>query len=90
MLVSAIVGLINLIIKAVGFTIGLVISILPQSPFVAIMNQLNLGGGTVGTMLGYINSILDIPLIITIFNIWLVSVMLYYTISIVLKWVKAL
>lgn len=90
MLIQAIVGLINLIIKAIGFVIGSAINLLPKSPFVTIINQLNISGQEINKMLQYINSVFDIPLIITILNIWLASIVIYYLSSIILKWVKAL
>lgn len=89
MLIQAIVSLINLIIKALGFTLTSLVNLLPVSPFNSIINQLNVNTEA-SNWLSYLNTVFDIPFVITVLNIWIVAIVSYYIVSIVLKWVKAL
>lgn len=79
-----IIGLINLIIKALGTVLNLLFSILPPSPFQLISNT------EVGSFLDGLAWVIPIPQIIAITQAWLIAIGAYYLIQIVLRWVKAI
>lgn len=62
-----------------------IISLLPRSPFIKIMEYI----GEI-PYLSYINWFIPFDLIITITEVWLLSVALFYVYMIVLRWVKAI
>lgn len=83
-MVDFIIKLINLIIKALGTVLGWIFSLLPPSPFQIIDNS------SVQEYLGNLAWIVPFSQILSILELWLSAVALYYIASIVLRWVKAI
>lgn len=77
------VGFLNLIIKAFGSILKFVLSILPTSPFI-IIEDIEI------PYLNYLNWILPIDLFLSILGYWLSAIGIYYIVSVVLRWVKAI
>ncbi len=78
-----IVGTINLIIKALGSVLSMIIGLLPDSPFLLIEN-INI------PYLSYFNWLIPVNKMIVILSYWLVAIGLYYVVSVVLRWTKAI
>ena len=72
------------IIDGLGDTLESILSILPDSPFVAIDNS------PVSEYIGYINWIVPMTEIIAILQVWVVAIATYYLVVIVLRWIKAI
>lgn len=83
-MVDFIIKLINLIIKALGTVLGWVLGLLPPSPFELIDNT------PVQDFLAGLSWIIPFTEIISILELWLTAIGLYYIASIVLRWVKAI
>ncbi|SNS03080.1 hypothetical protein SAMN05446037_100316 [Anaerovirgula multivorans] len=80
MLFNFFLHLINLIIKALGGVLSLVVSILPDSPFSAISSM--------GIDLSVINWIVPVGQILAILQAWLVAIAIYYGYMVVMRWIK--
>ena len=72
------------IIDGLGDTLESILSILPDSPFIAIDNS------PVSEYIGYINWIVPMTEIIAILQVWVVAIATYYLVVIVLRWIKAI
>lgn len=79
-----IIGMLNVIIKAIGTVISFLTGLLPTSPFQAIDNS------SVGEFLNGLAWIIPIPQIISILQAWVLAVGLYYVVQIALRWAKAI
>lgn len=78
----AIIRLINIVIEKLGHAIELLLSLLPDSPFLWV-ERLD------STVLDAINYVIPIPAIISHIQVYVMAVALYYAIRIALRWAKA-
>lgn len=77
-------GILNVLVKL----LNLLISIFPSSPFQAYFETFALNYGDI---LGYINYFIPISTFVTILvNFYLPAVVLFYTWSVVARWVKVI
>lgn len=83
-MVNFIIGLINLIIKALGSVLGFIFSILPKSPFKYIDNT------PIAKFLPTLNFFIPVNEIVVISEIWLLAIGTYYLYHIILRWIKAI
>lgn len=84
MLWNLLVKLINFVIKSLGYILNVALSLLPDSPFLYISNM---------AVSNYINSlawIVPIGSMLSILQLWLVAIALYYIVSVFLRWAKAI
>lgn len=84
-LLSALITAINALIKALGFVLQFVFSVLPDSPFQRITTY-----PEIAEHLSAANYVLPITEAIAVFQLWVVAVGAYYLYSIILRWVKAI
>lgn len=77
--------LINGLIKSLGLVLNALALVLPPSPFNIVAKN-----AVIEEFLGYVNYIIPIAEIISIGEVWLVSVGVYYVYSTVLRWLKAI
>lgn len=84
-LLSALITAVNAIIKALGFALQFVFSLLPDSPFQFVMNY-----SEISEYLPAANYVLPISEALAIFQLWSVAVAAYYLYSVILRWVKAI
>lgn len=83
-MIDFIVKFINLIIKGIGVAIGLVVGLLPPSPFALIDNS------PIAEFIGGLNWIIPISSMVTILSAWVICIGVYYLVMLVLRWVKAI
>lgn len=84
MLWNLLVKLINFIIKSLGYILNVALSLLPDSPFQYISNM---------SVINYLSGlawIIPIGSILSILQLWLVAIALYYIVSVFLRWAKAI
>ena len=81
---SFFIGLLNLIIKALGAVLNAIFFILPPSPFKLVSNS------SVEKYLSNLAWLIPFDSIIAICEIWLVAIGAYYLYQIVLRWIKAI
>lgn len=74
-------GFINKCISLVGAAIAALLSILPDSPFIAL-------SGFQSTWLNAINWVFPIASALSHLSVYLLSVSIYYGLRVVLKWLK--
>jgi len=79
-----IIDILNFLIKILGTVLNGILSVLPTSPFVAINNS------SVSEYLGGLAWIIPLPQIITMLETWLACIVVYYTYSIVMRWIKVI
>lgn len=79
-----IIDMINFIIKLLGTVLNGILSILPNSPFSLINNS------SVSEYLGGLAWIVPFPQLITILETWLACILVYYTYSIIMRWIKVI
>lgn len=72
------------LIDAVGAALGLLVGLLPGSPFNFI------SGTQFGELLSKINFFIPVYEFVSILEAWLVAVALYYLYSVYARWVKAI
>jgi hypothetical protein len=63
------------------------LSILPDSPFTFLSNY---STSPVGQWLGYLNWFIPVNSFIAILEAWLLAIGVYYLLSIILRWAKAI
>lgn len=63
------------------------LSLLPDSPFVFLTTMAT---SEFGEWIGYFNWVVPVYTWLGILQIWLTSILIYYVIQIVLRWVKAI
>lgn len=85
MLVNAFVWVINTAIKSLGDIIGLILSLLPDSPFQSLSMP-----SSVSTRLGYLNWLVPVSSILTVLTAWLTAVSIFYIYQIILRWTKVI
>lgn len=82
---NILIGALNGILNGIGTVITTVLAILPDSPFDALY-----GMGLNFTWFKYFNWFLPISEMLFIFVGWLSAVGVYYGLSIVMRWIKAI
>ncbi len=87
MLANLLISLINYIILTVGFLIGSLIDLLPNSPFIGVMEDIHL---PIQKYLSALNWLIPFDKIIIILGYWTMAITLYYIISVGLRWVKVI
>jgi len=75
---------INSIIFGLGSILNLLVSVLPNSPFILIDNSV------ISDYIGKLNWLIPVSSILAILQLWLVAVAVFYVNMIVLRWVKAI
>ena len=78
-----IITIINTLIAKVGAVITLLFALLPDSPFIYVMNLES-------DWIGYINYFLPMAPMVAHIELFLVAVAIYYVIRIALRWAKAI
>lgn len=81
---NVIVKAINYIVSQIGGLITMLFNLLPATPFDSIYQYLN------NDFFMNLNWIVPIPEILVFLVSWTTAVSLYYVISIVLRWIKAI
>jgi len=82
---NMIINALNAVLNGIGTAIVTILAILPNSPFDALYNQsLDL------SWFKYFNWIFPISEMLAIFAGWLSAVAIYYGLSIVMRWIKAI
>lgn len=84
MFIDALVFCINSIILAIATVIDWILSLLPLTPF----NDVMIGGIDGVELLGYLDWVIPIEYITNTVAIWTTSILLFYGIRILLRWVK--
>ena len=79
-----IIKMCNVLIKGVGAVLSGLVSILPNSPFVALSNS------AISKYLPTLNYFIPVNEIISIGETWLVAIGVYYIYQAVLRWTKAI
>lgn len=74
----------NWFIGAIQTLVSTISSVLPHSPFIDFINNLEI------PYLEYVNWVVPIGTFMKIGAVWLVSIGLFYAYSIVLRWIKAI
>ena len=77
--------LIQKIGKWLSDLLGVVLMLLPDSPFQAITTNTAVQG-----VLGWLNYFVPVTEMLAIFQLWLTAIAIYYVYSIVLRWAKAI
>ena len=81
-------GIFNQLGEFLSNAINGLISLLPNSPFMAIHNLLD--NSVIAPYLGYINWIVPFDFAVQAFTLWAVSMAVYYVVSIALRWLKVI
>lgn len=81
---NVIVKAINYIVSQIGGLITMLFNLLPATPFESIYQYLN------NDFFMNLNWIVPIPEILVFLVSWTSAVSLYYVISVVLRWIKAI
>lgn len=77
------IGWIDAIFSAVKNAANYIVMLLPPSPFRAIETSV------VAPYLGGLNYVLPISEVLAVMQLWLVSIGIYYTYMMILRWIKA-
>lgn len=85
MIVNTLVTIVNFGIDAIEFVIGGALEILPDSPFLAMDNQLAWGG-----FARYLGYFFDIPTMTLHFSLYVTAIGAYYVVRAILRWLKAI
>lgn len=78
---------VNAIFRSLVAVVNALVSILPDSPFSGFIDTMQSSIGS--ELLGYVNYFLPISEFVSILSLWLSGVLLYYVVSVILRWVKA-
>ena len=78
-----IIRYINIVIEKVGHALEYILSLLPDSPFIYVMNLDS-------DWLGYINYLFPVGGVIAHLELYLMAVGLYYFVRIALRWLKGI
>lgn len=78
------ITLINFIISALGTILNAMFSVLPNSPFTTFNNS------SVSNYLGGLAWIIPFDGIISVCELWLSAILVYYGYQIVMRWLKAI
>lgn len=74
----------NHIISGLGLVVSVILQLLPDSPFLFLMDS------PVGQYASYINWILPIRECIATLELWISAIIVYYCYQAVLRWAKAI
>ena len=85
MLANSLTVIANWLIDAIHFIIGGALEILPDSPFLAMNNNIAWDG--FGRYLGYF---FDIPTMTLHFSLFVTAIGSYYVVRAILRWLKAI
>lgn len=77
-------NVINFVISALASVINLVLSVLPDSPFL----DLNFFDSDVFNYIPYLSYLFPLASMFATFSAWLVCMLVYYIYSIVMRWIK--
>ncbi|MEW9097379.1 MAG: hypothetical protein AB2417_20085 [Clostridiaceae bacterium] len=83
MIWTGLVAVINLILKALSSVAGLVVLLLPTSPF-KVLEGLNL------PYIDTLNWVLPISFCVSVLTYWVGAIAIYYVVQVVLRWVKVI
>ena len=78
----AIIRLINIVIEKLGHAIELLLSLLPESPFLWLESLDSI-------VLSAINYIIPVSAMVSHLQVYVIAVAIYYAIRIALRWAKA-
>lgn len=62
-----------------------ILSVLPDSPFQTLASN-----SAVGEVLGYVNYFIPINSFVSILELWLTAVAIYYVWQVILRWIRAI
>lgn len=79
-----IVGILNVLIKALGTVLSWVFNLFPPSPFQAVDSS------PVSQYLGGLAWVLPINQIVAILEVWIACIGVYFMYSIVARWIKVI
>lgn len=82
---NALVYIINVIIWLFAAVLKLVLSILPNSPFLSLSSTYDI---SVGKYMPYLSWFLPIKSMLGILIAWLGCMLIYYIYSVVMRWIK--
>lgn len=77
-----IIDILNWIIKLLGIVLSGILSVLPNSPFALIDSS------SVSEYLASLSWIIPFPQIIALLEAWVASILVYYTYSVIMRWIK--
>lgn len=77
-----IIDILNWIISLLGLVLNGILNVLPNSPFTAISNS------SVSEYLPGLAWIIPFSQIIAVSEAWLSAILVYYTYSIIMRWIK--
>lgn len=83
MLITAIIGFLNLSVEALAAVAILFVNMLPPSPFLLI-EKVNI------PFLESLNWIIPFSIFTTIFGYWLSAILIYYAVQTILRWVQVI
>jgi len=86
MLADLVISIINLIIDSLASVANAAISILPESPFL-FLTELEMESNLVN-YISYFNWVVPVTSFLTITIYWLSAIVIYYLVSVILRWVK--
>lgn len=78
------IGLGNHIISGLGLILSAILQLLPDSPFVFVMES------PIGDYAATLSWILPIKECIATLELWLAAIVIYYCVQAVLRWIKAI
>jgi hypothetical protein len=81
------VDIVNYLIEGFVDIANFLFQWLPDSPFKASIESIP---GTFGQFMGYVNYFLPISEMAAFLTVWLAGIGIYYGMSIVLRWIKAI
>ena len=84
MLISSIFFILNKLIELVGAVISVLYALLPSSPFQAIQNS------EFSSLLSQINYFIPVYEFVSIMQLWLVCIAVFYLYSMFARWIKAI
>lgn len=85
---SVIADAVNAFFQGLVDTVNFLISWMPDSPFREPLETMRSSIGS--DMLGYLNYFLPISEFIAVLVVWVAAIAIYYAVSIVLRWLKAI
>lgn len=80
--------ILNMFIDGLVDAVNLAVSILPNSPFRDAIQSIQSRIGS--EMLGYLNYFVPISEMVSILAVWVTSIMIYYLVSIIMRWAKVI
>ena len=81
-------GIVNSILRGLVGIVNALVSWMPDSPFREFIDSLRHTFGL--EALGYLNYFLPISEFLGILTLWVSAILLYYAVSVVLRWARAI